>query len=193
MYELFSDELWNSVPDFRDNPWRLADHISYYIFAHELAHTLTSRYHPGLTSIISEGSADYYAERVSRALKDRSEDFQKSYENFEKVQKSTKIAKKITPQTAEDIFLSDFEDVDHAHRGDEYTFGRLFFEFVTERYGDSFLKDFLAGAKERRLRSMSSDPPARETGRHAQLVKDLAGDDVFTEFGKWYQSGKYSR
>ncbi|MBO4668969.1 MAG: InlB B-repeat-containing protein [Lachnospiraceae bacterium] len=193
MYELFSDELWNSVPDFRDNPWRLADYISYYIFAHELAHTLTSRYHPGLTSIISEGSADYYAERVSRALKDRSEDFQKSYENFEKVQKSTKIAKKITPQTAEDIFLVDFEDVDHANRGDEYTFGRMFFEFVTERYGDSFLKDFLAGAKERRLRSMSSDPPARETGRHAQLVKDLAGEDVFTEFGKWYQSGKYSR
>ena len=181
------------MPDYRDNPWRLADHISYYVFAHELAHTLTSRYHPGLTSIISEGSADYYAERVSRALKDRSEDFQKSYENFEKVQKSTKIAKKITPQTAEDIFLVDFEDVDYANRGDEYIFGRMFFEFVTERYGDSFLKDFLAGAKERRLRSMSSDPPARETGRHAQLVKDLAGEDVFTEFGKWYQSGKYSR
>ena len=195
MYELFSDELWNSVPEYRDNPWRLHDHISYFEVAHELTHTLMSRYHCGTTYIVTEGSADYYAERVLRALQDRSVDFQKSYEYFEKVYKSTKIAKKITPETAEDIFISDFSDVDFADRGDEYVFGRMLLEFITERYGDSFLKDFLAGAKERGLRSeFTYDVPwAHEPEKHAELVKDLAGEDVFTEFGKWYQSGKYSR
>ena len=128
-----------------------------------------------------------------RALQNRSEDFRKSYENFEKVQKSTKIAKKITPKTAETIFVTDFEDVSFAERGDEYIFGRMLFEFITERYGDTFLKDYLMGASDRMLRSVFSSPPAHEADKHAQLIKDLAGEDVFTEFGKWYQSGKYSK
>jgi len=154
-----------------------------------------SRYHCGTTYIVTEGSADYYAERVLRALQDCSVDFQKSYEYFEKVYKNTKIAKIITPETAEDIFISDFSDVGFADRGDEYVFGRMLLEFITERYGDSFLKDFLAGTKERGLRSeFTYDVPwAHEPEKHAELMKDLAGEDVFTKFGKWYQSGKYSR
>ncbi|MBO7632025.1 MAG: InlB B-repeat-containing protein [Lachnospiraceae bacterium] len=193
LFDLFTDELWNSVPNYRDNPWRLSGFISYYEIAHELTHTLTTRYHAGTTYVMSEGSADYYAERVMRALQNRSEDFRKSYENFEKVQKSTKIAKKITPKTAETIFVTDFEDVSFAERGDEYIFGRMLFEFITERYGDTFLKDYLMGASDRMLRSVFSSPPAHEADKHAQLIKDLAGEDVFTEFGKWYQSGKYSK
>ncbi|MBO4697508.1 MAG: hypothetical protein J5643_09565 [Lachnospiraceae bacterium] len=193
--ELFSDELWNSVPDYRNNPeWR-SDYISYYDVAHELTHTLTSRYLEGTTYITSEGSADYYAERVLSALKERSEDFSKSYQHFTDFNKSTTIAKKITPETAEDIFVTDFSDVDFANRGDEYTFGRMLFEFITERYGETFLKDYLVEAANRGLRSefTYSTQWAHEPEKHAQLIKDLAGEDVFKEFGKWYQSGKYSK
>ncbi|MBQ6104311.1 MAG: InlB B-repeat-containing protein [Lachnospiraceae bacterium] len=191
-YELFSDDLWNSVPEYRDNPWRLCDYIRYDEIAHELSHALTNRYHAATTYVISEGSAEYYSERAIRALQNVSEDFKKSY-GYVTEFKETKIAKKITPDTAEDIFLADFEDVDFADRGDEYIFGRMLLEFLTERYGKTFLKDFLNGASERELKSVYSSPAAHETDRHAQLIKDLAGEDVFREFGEWYQSGKYSK
>ena len=54
MYELFSEDVWNSVPSYRDNPWRRLDYIDYYTVAHELTHSLTERYaHCG--KILTEG------------------------------------------------------------------------------------------------------------------------------------------
>ena len=69
MYEMFSDELWNSVPSYRDNDWRRMDHIDYNTIAHELTHTIQCR-NCDLPSIMTEGIADLMGMSVVDALAD---------------------------------------------------------------------------------------------------------------------------
>ena len=190
MYELFSEDVWNSVPSYRDNPWRRLDYIDYYTVAHELTHSLTERYaHCG--KILTEGCADYVAEQVIDSLASVSQDFEGSvevmYRNFDYM-----VEDDVTPENAEEIFRSDYSDLSVADRGDEYTLGRMFCSFLGETYGESFLRDYTdacrnAGYSYEQFWGMLED---EDRSKLTDVFKENFGDDVFVNFGKYYQTHK---
>lgn len=183
-YDLYSDELWNSVPSYRDNSWRRRGFFDYAVMAHELTHVLTDRY-SNMTWAMTEGMADYVAEVVMERLQDTSEDFKKSYEYM---YLSTKIAKKVTANNAESIFADDFSDYAMVDRTDVYTFGRLLCEFLAENYGENFMKDYIM-AIERVSKKLNYGNMTQEDRQMlADKLKETFGDDVFTNFGAWYQT-----
>ena len=192
LYELFSDELWNSVESYRENDWRRDEFVNYETIAHELTHSLTSRYYEGITRIMTEGSAEYYAELALTALKDHSKDFKERYERM--VSMNTEwIDETITKDNAESFFADDYRDLSHADRGDEYTFGRVFCEFLGETYGETFMEEYLKAAKDRGLGSQYCGSNNNvEPEKHAELMKELFGDDVFIRFAEWLD-GTYQK
>ena len=190
MYELFSEDVWNSVPSYRDNSWRRNDHIDYYTVAHELTHSLTERYaHCG--KILTEGCADYVAEKVIDSLASVSPDFEGSvevmYRNFDYM-----VEDDVTPENAEEIFRSDYSDLSVADRGDEYTLGRMVCSFLGETYGEYFLRDYInacrnAGYSYEQFWGMLED---EDRSKLADVFKETFGDDVFVNFGRYYQAHK---
>jgi hypothetical protein len=183
-YDLYSDEFWNSVPSYRDNAWRRRGFFDYEVVAHELTHVLTDRY-ANMTWAMTEGMADYVAEVIMERLQDTSEDFKKSYEYM---YVPTKIAKKVTPENAEAIFVDDFSDYEMVDRTDVYTFGRMFCEFLGETYGEGFMRDYIL-ATERVSKNLNYGNMTQEDRQMlADKIKEIFGDDVFTNFGAWYQT-----
>ncbi|MBR5712463.1 MAG: hypothetical protein IKX54_02600 [Lachnospiraceae bacterium] len=185
MYELYSDELWNSVDSYRNNPWRRSSTVDYGTVAHELTHVLTLRYYDGTSKIMTEGSAEYYAETVIASLAGKNKDFAECYEGIKDLNRSW-INELVTKDNAEEIFADDYRNLDHANRGDEYTFGRGFCEFLSETYGKTFMKKYLDAAKEKGLESQYSGLVSdTDIKKHAVVMKELFGDDVFVKFAAW--------
>lgn len=185
--ELMSEEVWNSIPSFRDNPYRRHSFIDYSGVAHELVHTITLR-HGFYTKIMTEGSADYFAEKALKKLSSRSNDFAESINNYVLF---NSVEDEITPQNAEQVFREDYLRLSHANRGDEYTLGRLICKFLEETYGDSFFTDYVKGVNEAGFQMAANGvyyqySPANAE-RQAEVFKSVFGDDVFTRFGAWYQ------
>ena len=185
--ELTSEEVWNSIPSFRDNPYRRHSFIDYSSVAHELVHTITLR-HGFYTKIMTEGCADYFAEKALKKLSSRSNDFAESINNYVLF---SSVEDEITPQNAEQIFREDYLSLSHANRGDEYTLGRLICKFLEETYGDSFFTDYVKGVNEAGFQMAANGvyyqySPANAE-RQAEVFKSVFGDDVFTRFGEWYQ------
>ena len=97
-----------------------------------------------------------------------------------------------TPEHAEEIFRSDYSDLSVADRGDEYTLGRMFCSFLGETYGESFLRDYInacrnAGYSYEQFWGMLED---EDRSKLADVFKETFGDDVFVNFGKYYQTHK---
>lgn len=185
--ELTSEEVWNSIPSFRDNPYRRHSFIDYSSVAHELVHTITLR-HGFYTKIMTEGCADYFAEKALKKLSSRSNDFAESINNYVLF---SSVEDEITPQNAEQIFREDYLSLSHANRDDEYTLGRLICKFLEETYGDSFFTDYVKGVNEAGFQMAANGvyyqySPANAE-RQAEVFKSVFGDDVFTKFGAWYQ------
>ena len=189
-YELYSEEFWNSVPEYRDHPFGRYDFILYSDLAHELTHCLVSRYYQCVTWLMSEGPAEYFAELTVKALADVNEDFRKSYERLLPV-KSYYVTVKVNAESAEKVIAEDFQSSEFENRDDVYVLGRAFCEFLAENYGNGFMLRYLDGAKERGLRSMFSyTEPRNEPEKHAELLKELFGADLYVRFGKWYVKKK---
>ena len=192
-HALFSMDVWNSVPDYRDNPWRRLDYVEYYSIAHELTHVLTCR-HACISKILTEGSADYVAERVINSFASVSDDFEgnveyMSYNLFHHVEEN------VTSKNAEEIFRKDYRDLSHADRGDEYTLGRMMFTFLSETYGDTCLHDYLLAAAEAGFAYPESylsyhGLKDEEVEKLVDVFKQTFGDDVFKNFGTYYQKHK---
>ncbi len=193
MNELFSVELWNSVPSYKNNPWRLNDYIDYSTFAHELTHTLTLR-HCVNTRIMAEGSADYYALNVINSLTDVSEDFAKNVEfmnscfQYEEMNLYNGHKDDITPENAENFFIQDFYFLPYAERGDEYTFGRLLCSYAAQSYGKYFLRDFFANVNAENMNADYGYMTEEQKIQYASIMKATFGEDFFTSFGTWYQN-----
>ena len=183
--ELFTEELWNSVPSYRDNAWRRSNFIDYYTFAHELTHVLTGRY-ATMTSIMTEGCADYVAESVMERLKDTSADFKKSYE-YMKENFSYQTREALTKDNAEDIFIDDFSDLTHAERGSEYALGRMICKYLSESYGEAFLRDYMDAVKDLAERFDYKNMSQNQREKYAKKFKYLFGDDAFVNFAEWYE------
>lgn len=182
LYELFSDEVWNSVPSYRDNEFRRSDHIEYGVFAHELTHTITGRY-AILSKILCEGSASYYSYKAIKELARKSEDMQKSLEDL--MNEDVTMSEKVTASNAERIFLSDFADLDTEDRGEEYTFGKYLWKYLDETFGTEKTAQVFERFKELEQQNglegyVTDNPIVAEYGK---ALKEHFGEDVFEKFG----------
>ncbi len=190
MYELYSTDVWNAIPSYRDNPWRRGDCIDYYMVAHELTHALTLRY-AKYGKILTEGCADYAAEKAIDSLAFVSQDFAGSVEIMSN-NLFCSVKDDVTPENAEEIFRNDYSDLSHANRGDEYTLGRMICSFLSDTYGENFLRDYTyacikAGYS---YEQFWGDLSEADRNKLADVFVKTFGDDVFVNFGKYYQAHK---
>lgn len=152
-------------------------YIEYSTLAHECSHAvMDAKGQMGkIGRIMTEGSADFYAESVLKALKISTlEDYH--YYSYETP---------INEDTAEQLFCDDFDDLGHANRGAEYSFGFYFSEFLQETYGDNFLTEVTAALKQKNIADYESDEEKDRQAR-TETFKSVFGEDVFTRFGLWY-------
>ncbi|MBP5417119.1 MAG: hypothetical protein J6Y58_06320 [Clostridiales bacterium] len=188
MYELFSEEFWNSVPSFRDNSWRRHDYVDYSTIAHELTHTITSRHHD-MSMIMTEGIADYMGRTVLDALADSYPSIAEARANVNLYDE--RIPEAVNAENAERIFIEDYSDIDHAHRGAEYTFGRYLCQFLDENYGNDYYKKFNDAIIGQKINYQYGIYDKIAMTKFADVMKELFGEDVFTKFGKWCESNNY--
>lgn len=181
-YDLFSDEVWNSIPDFRDNPWRRNGYIDYSTVAHELTHTLTER-NCDLTRILTEGIAQYMGYSVVNSLADK-------YPSIAEVRKKKdfddgNMPQKVNDKNAEEIFLDDYNTLNTADRGAEYYYGRRLFEYLYKTYGPDCFKDLCKKIVDNEIELPYKEYDKAVLERYDQIMKELYGEDVFSKFGKW--------
>ena len=182
-FELFSDELWNSVPSYRDNPDRRMDCVDYFTFVHEITHTITLRNYGYLTKITAEGIAEYMGRKVIDKLAD---DHPSIAEYKEKRYLfDYAIPQKVNSKNAEKIFIGDYHEISHADRGPEYVYGRYLMQYLHETFGDDFYYRFNEKLKIERPHYKSNDYKEEEAAKYAEILKDLFGEDIFTRFGNW--------
>lgn len=181
-YELFSDELWESVPSYKDNDWRKLDYISYSTAAHEITHAITSRY-CDMTMIMTEGIAEYTERKVIEVLGAENPAFEPTLEN--RYLYDNAIPEVINADNAEATFISDYSYISHAERGAEYTFGRYLWTFLFEKYGNDSFGKCIEKIKEKNIDYGYGNYEEEAVTQYADTLKELFGDDVFTEFGNW--------
>ena len=184
--ELYSMDLWNSLPQSKDYPSSRQDYVNYYVFAHELTHVLTER-HASLTKIMTEGSADYFAEQVINSLSNVSRDFTMSNSSM---MLFNSVKDTVTAENAEAIFRNDYIDLSTAERGDEYTLGRLICSYLAQSYGDTFMKDYLSVLADNGFSytDMVYTHDLVMINKQTDLFKKLFGDDTFIKFAAYYNS-----
>ena len=181
-YELFSDEIWNSIPEFRDSPWRRNDYIDYSVIAHELTHTLTER-NCDLSLIMTEGIAQYMGYSAINKLAS-------DYPSLATVKKKKDFSDgsmpfKVNGKNAEQIFLDDFSTLDHAERGAEYYYGRRLWEYLYKQHGSDAFKIFCDKLNTEGIEYQYNQYNESTMKEYERIVKELFGDDVFSDFGKW--------
>ena len=181
-YDMFSDELWDSVPDYRDNPWRRDGYLDYTEIIHELTHTITQRNVP-MSKIMTEGIADYMAVSVLNALADK---YPSLAENkAKKTFYDNDVPEAVNSSNAEKIFISDYSNVSHADRGAEYTFGKYLFTYLNEQAGDDFFKKISDKLIASGINYRYDEYDEASMQKIAGIIKELYGDDVFEKFGDW--------
>ena len=190
IYELFSEELWNSIPEFRDNPWRRGKSINYMEIAHELTHTITQR-NCDMDKIQTEGIAQYMQYSVLEALSGKNKTFAEVLNEWEPVDGNVTVA--VNETNAESIFLSDCSDIDHDKRGMEYYYGRRLWQYVNEKNGPDFFAKYYAKLKAENMGYYNYDykPDSAIVKKYCDFMKELYGEDLFTGFGKWCVKNDY--
>ena len=187
--QLISQKVWDSVPSYRDEAWRRNDRV-YETAAHELTHVLTLR-HAVLSDIMTEGSAEYYAEEVMKKLSDKDAEFKECYEKMMEV-RSTSVEKKITKDNMESMFINDYQELDMINRDDKYILGRIICEYLSQSYGEKFLKDYIDALAKAHYTfdddvwSLTND----QLNDQAKIFKKLFGKKVFEKFAVYYNKVK---
>lgn len=180
-YELYSDEYWTTNYD-RDEDWRRDDYIDYTTIAHELTHTITGRY-ANMTSIMTEGVAEYMGRSVISALADEYPSIGET--NEKRYLYDEGIPAPVNADNAEEVFIGDYNEISHADRGAEYVTGRYLCQFLHEKFGDGFIRDYLKISKAQNLPDIYSNYTESDAIKYANAFKSTYGEDVFTEFGDW--------
>ena len=190
MYELFSEDFWNSTSGFYDVEWRVRpEYVDYATIAHELTHTITLR-NCRLTKILAEGIAQYTQDIVVDALAPDYPSIAEYKEN--RFDYDYMIPEKVNASNAETIFLQDYNDVSTADRGAEYTYGKYLWKFLHDEYGENYFSDAAKGFHALRVnKDIYGEYDAEIVGQYADVLKKLYGDDVFTKFGKWCTKNNY--
>ena len=191
-YALISQKVWDSVPTYKNNAWRRFDYVDYEAVAHELTHVLTLRY-ASLSSIMCEGSAEFYSKVCMEALQDKNRDFKKCYEHrVEMDSYINTVEQEIKKSNMEAIFVDDYKDLSMADRTDKYTLGCIICEYLYESYGANFMKDYI-NALAKAHYSYEEDWGSLDEAQmkdQANIFKKLFGKKVFEEIADYYNSRK---
>lgn len=187
-YALFSDELWNSIPSYKNNGWRRSKYVDYSSIAHELTHTITLR-HCDQTNILCEGIAQYMGKKIVDKLA-------KDYPSINECKKGynwdeSNIPQKVNAKNAEKIFIGDYHSLSHAQRGAEYYFGHHFWQYLFENYGDDAFVKYNNMMHMKKIEYNQSSYDEDTVKEIAGIFKELYGDDVFSKFGKWCVKKNY--
>ncbi|MBR4734232.1 MAG: hypothetical protein IK081_15885 [Lachnospiraceae bacterium] len=179
LLSLYSDEICNKLGRSKEY---YKDFVPYDVIAHELTHVLTQRY-TSMTSIMTEGSADYFAEETIRSLAQTSESFSKAVDHFEF---DYHVDQNVTAQNAETLFYHDFED----QYDQSYAYGHLLCSFLAETYGNSFMHDYIAALQKIGYYyggAGYAEWPRDPDKKRADEFKKLFGEKVFTDFAAYYE------
>lgn len=182
-YAMYSEDVWNSVPTYYASDFRVRpDYVDYSVVAHEMTHTITSRYND-MTEIMTEGIADYMARTVIDSLAD-------DYPSIAICQKEAylydnPLPEKVNAGNAEAVFINDYHDIDHADRGAEYTCGRYLCQYLDETFGDDFYSKYKDQINLDGIDYAYGNYDEEITTAYANALKEVFGDDVFTKFGDW--------
>lgn len=179
IYELMSDELWNSIPEYRDNPWRKRDYMDYATIAHELTHTIVGR-NVSLSKIMTEGIATRMQRVVPENLSKRFDSVVYEEGGYDGIPDA------ITRDNAEAIFLSDYAEIDHAHRGAEYTLGMIICDYMYETFGNDAFKRYVDEINNRNISFLYGNQTEEDLVKLAEAMKAVFGEDFFVNFGDWY-------
>ena len=183
MKELISMDYWNSVPSYKNDPSRRRDYIDYDTFAHEMTHTITWRYR-NWTEILSEGIAEYTGTTVVKKLADKYPSIGEVVDKKD-LDDVDGVPEVVNASNAERIFIEDYHQIDHAHRGAQYTYGRWLFNFLHDEYGSDFYKKFTNKAVSNKNDCDPGEYSEAKVEGYADTLKEVFGDDVFTKFGNW--------
>lgn len=150
--------------------------IEYDTLAHECSHAIMDVFIDTsvMGKIMSEGIAEYYCRKAIDALEINTQVSELFY-NYKTP---------INSNTAEELFLNDFQEVSFGDRGAEYYYGYWFSKFLAETYGDSFLIDV---KNEIQNKGISSGITIADREKRVEAFKKTFGDDVFSKFGEWYE------
>ena len=181
-YELFSDELWNSIPGYRDNEWRRRDYIDYAEAAHEITHAITSR-NCTMSSIMTEGIAEYMQRVAIDDLADISPAFATVKEKRYLYDYS--VPEAVNAGNAERVFIEDYNQIEMADRGAEYVYGRYMCEYLNEHFGSDFYLKYNNKVIEESLDYAYGNYSEELTEKYAGALKDVFGEDIFEKFGDW--------
>ena len=181
-YELFSDELWNSIPGYRDNEWRRRDYIDYAEAAHEITHLITSR-NCTMSSIMTEGIAEYMQRVVIDDLADVAPAFATVKENRYLYDYS--VPEAVNAGNAERIFIEDYNQIEMADRGAEYVYGRYMCEYLNEHFGSDFYLKYNNKIVEEHLDYAYGNYSEEIIEKYDEALKDVFGEDIFEKFGAW--------
>lgn len=182
IYEMFSEEVINSVPYYRDNPEYINDYLDYTDIAHELTHVITERNHR-TTEIITEGIAEYMGYSVIKELADEYPSIgvanEKRY-NFDYT-----VPEKVNAENAERIFIDDFNSLTTAERGAQYSYGKYLFMYLYGSNGSGTYKMLNDKIIEKGIDYNRIEYSETEVTKIAEALKETFGEDVFAKFGDW--------
>ena len=182
-YAMYSEEVWNSNPEYYASDFRVrSDHVDYYTITHEMTHTITER-HNEMTDIMTEGIADYMAREVMDALAPDYPSIAVCKENYYAY--DNPIPEKVNAENAEAVFIRDYNEIDHANRGAEYTNGRYLCQFLDETYGDDFYSKYNDQINADGIEYEYNGYDEALWTKYADALKHAFGDDVFTKYGDW--------
>ena len=182
IYEMFSEEVINSVPYYRDNPSYINDYLDYTDIAHELTHVITERNHR-TTEIITEGIAEYMGYSVIEALADEYPSIAVAQERRNLYDYS--LPEQVNAENAERIFVDDYHDLTTAERGAQYTYGKFLFMYLYEQYGDGTYKMLNDKLIEKGIDYNRIEYGEEALKSFASAIKEAFGEDVFAKFGEW--------
>ena len=184
-YALYSEDVWNSNPEFYASEFRVRfDYVDYYAIAHEMTHTITLR-QTSLTNIWTEGIADYMSREVVNALAPNYPSIGENKAEAEKYLYDAMIPEKVNADNAERIFIDDYNEIDTADRGAEYVTGRYLCQFLDETYGDDFYLKYKEQIDKDGIDFGYNECTEEVRINYANALKEVFGDDVFTKFGDW--------
>lgn len=187
-YDLFSDELWNSV--YKDKPNRdKLGFVDYVEITEDIAKHIAFRYNfNDIPGILPAGIGNYMSYTVLDALSDKYPNIKLA--NERKYRYDPSIPEVVNAKNAEEVFMRDYTYDEYDYEGTTYEdvtlydaqalYGRYFCQFLKETYGPDYYK------KTSEMMTKYGD------GKYyATIMKTAFSDEeLFTKFGDWCVKNK---
>lgn len=174
MNDLVSEEQWNATKELRAEYLKKSGYIHYFEITGALTQAIVARNsqyeQPEMTM---KGIAEYMSRSVLDALASGSPSINMALQNRSPYLYQIRDA--INAENAEIYYLNGFWVKGKSiPTNAEEAYGRYFFKFLKEEYGDNFFQMYV-----RKTNAYGV------LGNFSTIMKATYGDDVFTRFGDW--------